>query len=700
MTVTDVLSLHFFRRSRLRIQYQAEAAECGLACLSMVLTFHGKRTGLSGLRKIWPISMKGLTFAQMIEIAGEMGLSGRPLRLELEDLKNLRTPCILHWGMDHFVVLDRATSKNIVILDPAVGKKRLQMSQVTRFFTGAALELSQTSTFNKKPVKSSLTLKRFFENSKGIGPALFQLLGLSVALQAFVLITPFYSQLVIDDVVLSGDSDLLLLAAVAFGGLALFIAVTAGFRSWVIIYISSILNFSWSSGLFQHLLRLPYDYFEKRHIGDIQSRFGSLSAIRDLITTQVVEALIDGAMALSTVGVMYLYSPLLAAIAITSVLLYLLINWLLFSPLRAATLEAIVRAASRDTFFLETIRGVLAIKNFGNEEYRKVGFENRMADSIAATADAGRIRVWGEVSTGLVFGIQNILLIWVAAKDIIAGSFTVGMMIAFLAYKIHFVGRSAGLVDKYFQLLLARIHLDRLADIVEARPEKIAETLSSSNHISTVPISGRVDARGIWYRYGLNESYVISGLNLEVEAGEHVAIAGPSGSGKSTLLKILIGLSSPEKGEVLIDGVSLNALDIRAYRRQIGIVMQNDHLLGGTLLDNISFFSADPNIEKVEECCRIAGIEGEILSMPMGYHTLVGDMGGVLSGGQKQRILLARALYRDPKILFLDEATSHLDADNERHLVRAISALDITRIVVAHRQETLRHADRVIELAA
>jgi len=680
------------------MQYQTEAAECGLACLAMILTFHKKRTDVSALRRLWPTSMKGLTFAQLLEIADDMGLAGRPLRLELDDLGSLQMPCVLHWGLDHFVVLAQVTSRYAEIFDPAIGRRRLPLGEVSKRFSGVALELRPASNFDRQPTCSKLELGRFFAHTRGLGRALLQLLCLSAALQVFVLATPFYSQIVIDDIVVSGDMDLLLLCAVAFSGMAIFIAVTSGFRSWVIIVMSSTLNFSWSSSLFQHLLRLPCDYFEKRHIGDIQSRFGSLNAIRDLVTRQVVEAAIDGVMALTTAIVMTLYSPKLASIVVLSVLLYLLVQWSLFGPLRAASLELLVRTATRETFFLETIRGVLAIKNFGNESFRKTGYENRMADSIAAAADAGRIRVWAEVANSLVFGLQNVLLIWFAAQAIVAGTFTVGMMVAFIAYKIHFVGRSAGLVDKFFQFRLAAIHLDRIADIVEALPEKeVGQTIAVSTFDPRVA-SGRIEARDVWHRYGRNEPYVISGLNLQVAGGEHVAIAGPSGSGKSTLLKILIGLTTPERGDLLIDGRPLRTIDLRSYRQNIGVVMQNDDLLSGTLVDNISFFSSKPDIEAVEECCRLAGIEDDIASMPMGFYTLVGDMGDVLSGGQKQRLLLARALYRRPRILFLDEATSHLDADQEKHLVREITALNITRVVVAHRHETLRHADRVIAM--
>lgn len=688
--------LRFFRRARLRLQYQAEAAECGLACLAMVLGYYGKRTDVAALRRRFPVSMRGLNLRNLSRIAEVSGLSARPLRLELEELRALRTPAILHWNLDHFVVLEKAGASKAVILDPAVGRRTLGRAEVSRRFTGVAVELLPTSTFSRVPAASQLRLTRFLSNTSGIGFALLQLFLLSAALQTFLLLTPFYSQLVIDSIVVSGDSEFLLLAAIAFCGLALFVAITSGFRSWLIVYIGSTLNLSWSSGLFDHLVRLPYNYFERRHVGDIQSRFGSLATVRELITTQVVESLIDGLMALTTLAVMLVYSPQLAAAVFASLVVYGLARMLAYRPLRSASLETLVHSAGQENHFLETVRGILAIKNFGREKQRRVEFESRVAQSVAAAADASRYRIVTDVASKAVFGVQNVVVVWLAALEIIAGQFTVGMLVAFLAYKAQFAGRAAALIDRLFQFRLARIHLDRLADIVETRVETGGQTISAGND---QPPSGSLAVHDLCYRYGRHEPEVIFGLNLRIDAGEHVAITGPSGVGKSTLLKILVGLLTPTRGDVLLDGRSLRTLDLAWYRRQIGVVMQNDRLLSGSILDNVCFFSARPDIEKADECCRIAGVRDEICKMPMRYYTSIGDMGGVLSGGQQQRLLLARALYRNPKLLFLDEATSHLDSTTESHLVHEISELDITRVLIAHRRETLRHVDRVITLS-
>ena len=665
-----------------------------MACLAMLLGYFGHRTDVATLRRLAPTSSKGLTLMQIGELAERAGLTTRAIRLELSDIGKIRAPCILHWRMNHFVVLEKVCRRCVRILDPATGRRRLTLTEVSDRFTGVAMEVTPTATFSPLPAGTRLTLSVFFRNAKGLSVALMQLGALSIALQVFTLTTPFFSQLVIDNVVMTADTDLLLLSAVAFLGLATFIAVTAAFRSWVIIYLSSTLSFGWSSSLFKTLLNLPYDYFEKRHIGDIQSRFASLNSIRDLLTTQIVEAVIDGVLALTTLLVLFLYQPLLAVVAVLSVAIYFIIRGLLYAPLRRASQNVLVRNAARETHFLESIRGILAIKNFGNELFRRNAYDDQTAHGIAAVANAGRLQIWGDFANRWIFGSQNVVLIWLAALEIIAGRFTVGMLIAFLAYKTHFVSSANGLVDKFFRFRLARVHLDRLADIVQTQPETVVPQTSSSRRV----VHGQIQVQSIAYRYGVDEPFVLRNVELCIEAGEHVAITGPSGAGKSTLLKLLVGLTRPTSGTIQIDGLPLESVGLNNYRKQIGVVMQNDQLLGGTLLDNIAFFSPQPDREQVAECCRVAGVHDQILRMPMAYDTLVGDMGDVLSGGQKQRILLARALYRNPRILFLDEATSHLDTKNEKHLVNEISGMQMTRVVVAHRAETLRHADRIIEL--
>ena len=694
------LELNLFVRRRPQVQYQAEAAECDLACLATVLSYFGHDCSVATLRRRFPVSMRGLTLATIANLARSSGLSTRALRLDPRELRQLRAPAILHWNLDHFVVLEKANARGVTVLDPATGRQKLGWQEVSRHFTGVALELRPAGDFRPASQKSRLQLSGFLANTRGLGAALFQLFALSAALQVFLLATPFYSQLVIDEIVISGDTDLLLLAGLTFSGLALFIALTSAFRAWLIVYIGANLNLNWSSGLFEHLARLPFGYFEKRHVGDIQSRFGSLTAVRELVTTQVVEAIIDGLMAVTTGIVMFCYSQLLATIVAASLLFHGIVRWIAFAPLQAASRQYLARAAAQDGFFLETLRGIVAIRNFGHEAQRTQLFENHLAESISADAASQRIGILAGFFTRLGFGLRNVTVIWSGAVLIIDSHFSVGMLVAFIAYQSQFASRAAALIDRLFQFRLVRIHLDRLADILETQPERRIEAAppKATTGGTCAQLAGNIAACDLGFRYSPHEARVFSKQNFVIEAGDHVAIAGASGAGKSTLLKVLTGLLEPDCGAVLVDGRPMQTIDLAGYRRQVGIVMQNDRLLSGSIIDNVGFFSTNIDPTRVDECCRIAGIREEILRMPMGYYTRVGDMGTTLSGGQQQRLLLARALYREPKVLFLDEASSHLDARNERRLVQEISALSITRIIVAHREETLRHADRVITL--
>lgn len=694
---TTGLGLRFFRKSRVPVRLQTEAAECGLACLAMVAAYYGRQQDLNELRREWPVSLKGMSLANLIEVAEGNGLTTRPVRLELGELGKLRTPCILHWSLDHFVVLEKAGARTLIIVDPTVGRQRVDIGNVASEFTGVALELIPGNDFSRSRRTSSLTLGRFFANTKGIVGALAQLFVLSAALQLFVLLAPIYSQIVIDDVVLGSDYDLLTLLAVTFGSLAVITAVTSAFRSWVVVYVGANLGYRWSAGLFKHLIRLPLDYFEKRQVGDIQSRFASLKAIRDLLTTQAVEAVIDGLMALTTLTVIYVYDVTLGHIVVGSVLLYTAIRLVLFEMLRARSLTEIVKAANTETLFLESIRGVLAVKNFGRESQRESIYKGRLAATIAASASTQKIVILQRFAGQLIFGLQSVVVIWLGARTILAGTFTVGMLVAFLSYRAQFSARAESLIEKLFQFRLARIHLDRLADIVETKRETLHGPPKPGKTAGR-RIDGDIRVDGVWFRYGNNEPYVLRGTTLDIRAGEQTAILGPSGCGKSTLLKLMIGLLKPEKGRILYGGSTVEEIGLSGFRSQIGVVMQNDQLLGGTLLQNVSFFDAEPDLDWLTRCLETAGIGDDVKTMPMGIHTLVGDMGDALSGGQKQRLLLARALYARPRILFLDEATSHLDPAKERLTAARIADLEITRVVIAHRQETVRHSDRTVEL--
>ncbi|MDQ5889259.1 MAG: ATP-binding cassette, subfamily bacterial CvaB/MchF/RaxB [Pseudomonadota bacterium] len=694
MSLFDDVSFGF--GSKLPLLLQTEATECGLACLGMVAGFHGYRTDLASLRGRFPVSLKGATLAQLMHIARQMDLGTRALKLELEDLGQLRLPCVLHWNFNHFVVLKQVSGKGVTIHDPAMGVRTLSLDEVSRCFTGVALELWPNPGFQPQRQKQPVRLTALLGKISGLYRSFAQVLLLALSLEVFALLSPFFLQWVIDNVIVSADRDLLTTLALGFGLLMLMQEAVGAIRSWVLLYMGTTLNLQWRANVFSHLVRLPVQYFEKRHLGDVVSRFGAIEQIQRTLTTSFLEAILDGLMTVITLVMMFIYSPLLAWIAVGAMGLYALGRWAWYRPLRDATEEQIVHAAKQQSHFLETVRGVRAIKLFQRQDERRSSWLGLVVDQINADLRTQKLQLFYKLLNGLLFGIEKILIVWLGARLVMDGNFSVGVLMAFNAYKDQFGSRVSALIDKFFELKMLQLQGERLADIIFSEPEATQGRLMPNDAAALLP---SLQVSNLRYRYSEHEPWVLDGVNLTIEPGESVAIIGPSGCGKSTLINVLLGILPPVEGDVSIGGVSVRQMGLDRLRGMVGTVLQDDVLFAGSISDNISFFDPHADPEWVEECARKAAIHADICAMPMAYNTLVGDMGTVLSGGQKQRILLARALYKRPAILFLDEATSHLDIEREQQVNAAVKSLKMTRIIVAHRPETIASAGRVILLA-
>ena len=682
-----------FAGARLPLLLQTEAAECGLACLAMVAGHHGLRTDLPTLRQRFTLSLKGSTLADLVRMAGALQLNARAVRAEMEHLPQLQLPCVLHWDLNHFVVLRSVSATGVVIHDPAHGVRRLALAEVSRHFTGVALELLPAADFAPRSERQRVTLRQLLGRVSGLQRSLQQIFALALALEFFVLLGPFFMQWVVDGVLVSADRDLLVTLGVGFALLVLLQVATAAIRSWAVLYLSSTLNLQWLGNVFAHLMRLPVAWFEKRHQGDVMSRFGAVRKIQETLTTSFIEAVLDGLLVLVTLVMMWIYSPLLSAIALGAVGLYAALRWAFFRPLRDATEELIVHDARTASHFLESLRGVQAIKLFNRQQDRQSRYLNLVVDAMNADIATKKLAIVSGVGNKLVFGLERVAVLWVGALLVLDHSFTVGMLFAFIAYKEQFAQRISGLIDKLVELKMLRLQGERLADIVLTAPEP--ETMLRP---LAAPPAARRELRGVSFRYADGEPLVLDGLDLAIEPGEALAIVGPSGCGKTTLLKLMLGIHAPQDGEISVGGMSLARLGLPAWRAMIGTVMQDDLLFAGSIIDNIVFFDAAPDLEWARQCARVAAVHDEIEAPPMGYDTLIGDMGASLSGGQKQRVLLARALYKRPQVLFLDEATSALDVERERQVNQAIRQLRLTRIIVAHRPETIASASRVVVL--
>jgi len=627
-----------------------------------------------------------------MDIATHMGFMCRPLRLDLEELTELKLPCILHWDLNHFVVLTRVRKRRVTVLDPAFGKRVLALEEFSQHFTGIALELSPGVELRPSEPVPAISISQLTGRVSGLWRALGLILLLSLALQVFVLLAPFFMQWVVDQVLIAADQDLLTVLGVGFG-FALLLQIGIGVvRGWTVIHLSNRLGLQWAGNVFSHLVRLPLDFYEKRHLGDIISRMGSVQAIQRTLTTSFVEALVDGLMAIVTLGMMLLYSQTLALVTLLGVALYFATRTLAFRALRTGTEQQLIASAHQQSHLLESIRGVQSIKIAGGETIRRSGYYNLMNETTNRDVWLARLGLAFSSTSQLIFGIERIAVIWIGAVLAMQNVFSVGMLIAYLAYKDQFAQAISGLIDKWIEFRMLRLHGERLSDIVLTEPEATGQSAGGAG----LPAEMRIEVENLGFRYAPGEPWVIHNCSLTIAPGESVAIVGASGCGKTTLLKLLLGLLTPTEGQIRIGGIPLHKLGMEEYRRAIGAVMQDDQLFAGSISDNISFENEDVDEDRVRESARLAAVDDDIAAMPMGYNSLIGDMGTTLSGGQKQRVILARALYRKPQLLFLDEATSHLDVERERLVNDAVRQLDLTRVVIAHRPETIASADRVL----
>ncbi|MFC1397970.1 peptidase domain-containing ABC transporter [Acinetobacter lactucae] len=694
MQFLDKVSLGLGRQ--LPVILQTEATECGLACIAMITHFYGYESDLLTLRRRFQVSQKGSNLNQLVKISNQLQLVTRPLKLELEELVQLRTPCILHWDFNHFVVLQAVSGNKVTILDPAFGKRILALNEISQHFTGVALELWPDTTFEEKQEKTRIRLSGLLGRVQGIWKSLGQILLLALALEVFSLISPFFMQWVIDHVIVSTDRNLLTILAIGFGLLMLLQQLISIFRSWVMMYMSTHLNVQWRANIFNHLINIPVSYFERRSLGDVVSRFGSIDNIQRTLTSTFLEAILDGLMTIFTLFLMFIYSPKLAWIAIITMGVYILIRWIWYAPLKRATEAQIIHSAKQSSHFMETVRGAKTIKLFQRQDIRRSTWLNLLVNQVNAGLTTEKLSLGFRFANGVLFGIENILIIWLGATLVLAGNFTVGVLIAFIAYKNQFDSRVAGLIDKFIALKMLQIDTERLSDIVLTEPEKLygdTEIDPSEN------IEYAIEVKNLQFRYSESEPDVLKDISFKIPMNQSVAIVGQTGCGKTTLLQVLLGVFPLVNGEIIIMGRNIEKLGLNAIREHIGTVLQDDTLFAGSIAENICFFDSSPDQTWIQQCAETAAIHQDIIAMPMGYQTLVGDIGNILSGGQKQRILLARALYKKPKILFMDEATSHLDIEKEQEVNGKIKQLKVTKVLIAHRPETIASAERMIALA-
>lgn len=668
---------------------QSERAECGLACITMLTGFYGHLQDIGTLRNRFPPSQHGATLTELIQLASAMNMTARAIRCDVKELIECETPLILHWDFNHYVVLKKVTKRKVIIHDPAVGVREYPLTEVLRHFTGIALEMKPNDNFKTGDETNKQGILSFFKNLDGLWPSVLQILVLSGILQLVALSMPFYMQLVVDEVLVKHDKDLLTILAIGFFSITIISVITQALRGWCHIYLSNQLSLLLGTKLFHHLLSLPVEYFYKRHMGDIVSRFGSFRPIQDFLTSSAVTVVLDGMMALTTLTLMLIYSPLLAGIVVLFLVFFLLSQLAFYRPVKQQSHEQISADARLSSSFMESIRSISAIKRANAESARESEWQSSFIESINSTIRLGKLSLNRNLIDSSLTGTANVLVIFIGAGQVLAGNLSIGMLYAFMAYRRHMTSAITSLIQELVSYLMLSLHLERLSDIRNT-PSEFKEIRLP------LPVNGAIKLSNVGYRFTESQPWVIENLSFKLDAGEVMGISGPSGCGKSTLLGIIQSLITAEKGDIEIDGMALSIIGAQSLRWYSSSVLQEDVLLSGTIKSNISFNDAFVDMERIQKVAKMAEIDQDIAKLPLGYDSQIGEMGMVLSAGQQQRVLIARALYRQPKILLLDEGTAHLDRTTEEKVMRNIRNLGITFIFVSHNQRLMSLADKVL----
>lgn len=687
----EQLKFDLFRKMPMVLQ--TETAECGLACLAMILGYYGKSSNLFELRNRYGTSSRGVTLQTLISTAKDCGLLTRPLSLELDEIPQLKLPCILHWDFNHFVVLVKTTPTHFILHDPAFGKRKIAKEEFSKHFTGVALEVWSEVKFEKKPTENAINLYETIKHISGIKGALVKIFALSMLIELIGLLMPIGTQLVMDHVMQAKDESMLIIICIGLFLFTLFRTAVSMFRAWISLRMNYLIDFQWTASFFSHLLKLPLSFFEKRQVGDIHSRFNSLKTIQQTLTQSIVSTIIDSIMTISVIIMMLIYGGWLFWVVLAFSFIYFILRIVTYMVYRQLNEEQIVKGAKSHSHFMETLYGMGTLKSLGIEAKRQEQWMSLNADAFNTSI---RVTKFDMLFSGIhtfISTIEQILILWLGAMMVIENVMTLGMFVAFNAYRGAFSSRMGNLINVFFGLKILSLHRERIADIAlnEVEDDVGYKPMPNMDNAG-------LEIKNLSFQYDPFSKNVIDNLSLSIRSGESVAITAPSGFGKTTLLKLMSGLLKPTSGTIYFNDTDIQKIGSANYRSMIGCVLQEDKFFSGSILENIVSFENNYDRNWAIECAKLTNIHQEIMAMPMNYETLLGELGNQLSGGQRQRLFIARALYKKPKILFMDEATSHLDEKNEEIVNQAISQLNITRVIVAHRQSTIRSADRVIQL--
>lgn len=679
------------RRRRVPFVPQMEMTECGPACLTMILRFHGCRVPLSKVRQECGSGRDGVSALVLKKAAARFGLETKAYRVHYSQLSDIPLPAILHWQGHHYVVLERLTRRGAWIVDPASGRQRISLKTLEKHFSGIVLTFVPGTTFvprNEYKISWRYYLNRLWEDRRLV---LFILLT-TFLMQVIGLIFPYFTYLAVDRVIMTRNLGLLPSILIGIIGVSIVQGLTIYLKGTLTSRLQTRISLTLHSDFISHMFSLPLGFFEQRSTGDLMTRANNIIILREILSGSSVSVLLDGVLIITYGISMLAISPRLTLVAVTIGLIQMGLLSVLTPRIRNLTRQELLAQSEANSYLMEALRGMMLVKSTGVDRKILETWNALFAKQVKWGMYRDRTRA---VLDGSLNGLRvsmPVVLLALGTHEIVREEQTLGMLLGFNALASAFMLHVTSLIGSLQQLQLLTSIVERLQDVLEAKPEN---TEKQPHVLQSTNVAIRFE--GVTFSYNPYSSPILDGIRLCINPGQKVALVGPTGSGKSTFIKLLLGLYLPTKGRILYGNVELNQLNRTQLRQMIGVVLQETHLFNDTIARNIAFYRDIPR-SQIEWAAKMALLHEEILKMPMGYDTLIGENGLALSGGQRQRLAIARALASRPSILLLDEATSNLDVATQGALEENLRQLGITRIVVAHRLSTVIDADQIIVL--
>ena len=673
---------------------QLTSTDCGAACLAMVLSALGRPTTLNELRPMCPTGRDGLGVSTLARLGRSFGLRVKAYAAELNQIRDVPLPAIAHWRFNHFIVLAEVSARRVEIVDPASGRYQMTLEDFGKDFTGIVLSLEAGPEFVRRSTARPTASKILPMLTAVASSSLFaQIILASFLIQLVGLVPAFATRFLLDDVLALHAPNLL--SVVLWSSILMLVSqgVITYLRGAALVSLRSRVDRKMTLRFVEHLFSLPFSFFQQRTTGDLLMRVGSNTVVRELVTAQVLSVILDGVFLLGYLVVLFVLFPwfgltvlLLAGIQIGAVLLT-------HRPASALAQQDLAVSAEQQGYLIEAVSGICLIKASGSEHHAIDRWTNLFHKQLGVSVQRGRINALVNSIVGGLQSIGPVALLGVGTHAALSGRASIGEVIALQSIAAGVLTPLASLMSAAQQMQVVGAHLERVSDVLEAEAEPRGEAQRQLH-----PLEGDIEFRNVGFRYTAESPWVVRNVSFKISAGNTLAILGASGSGKSTLVLLLLGILKPVEGEILVDGVPIPSWDRGELREQIGVVLQEPFLFRGSIRQNIAFGRAEIDLPSIVQAATVASLHNEISRMPMEYETRISEGGSNLSGGQRQRLAIARAILNDPRILVLDEATSHLDVHTEAKVAQNLAFLTCTKVLIAHRLSTVRQADQIIVL--